>query len=130
MAGKPARSRIRAVGALQELINTFHPDVLITEKLRPNDRKGLRARNITEALQRAAAENYVLDVSVRRRQRYANKYEEIEVLVKRYPTIKPWAPPKRKYFEDEPPAMVLFDALAIADRVLESPTTTLAAAMN
>ena len=130
MAGKPARSRIRAAGALQELINTFHPNVLITEKLKPSDRKGLRARRITEALQRTAAENYILDVSVRRHSGYANKYEEIDVLVQNYPAIKPWAPRKRKHYENEPPAMVLFDALAIADRVLQNPTTTLAAKMN
>ena len=127
---KPASSGISAAGALQELINTYQPDAVVTEKIGSRDRKGEKARAITAALQRAAAENYVLDVSVQRCQHYANKYEEIGVLVERYPAIKPWAPRKRKHYEDEPHMMVLFDALAIADRVLQNPTTTLAAALS
>lgn len=130
MACAPTRSEVKAAGALQELINTFRPDVVVTEKLCPADRKGDRARAVTEALQRIAAENYVLDVSVERIQRFANKYEEAEQLAALYPAIMPWTPRKRRHYESEPAAMVLFDALAIAHIVLQRPTTTLAAAMS
>ncbi|MFZ5618503.1 MAG: hypothetical protein ACOZAA_14410 [Pseudomonadota bacterium] len=129
-AAAPARSSVKAAGALQELINTFRPDVVVTERLGSRDRKGDRAREITAALQRIAAENYVLDVSVERIQIFDNKYEEADALAALYPAIKPWVPRKRRHFDSEPAAMVLFDALAAAHVVLQRPTTTLAAAMS
>lgn len=130
MASAPARSPTKAAGAIQELINAYRPDVVVTEKFSRTGRKGDRARAVTEAFQRIAAENYVLDVSVERIPRFANKYEEAELLSALYPAIKPWTPRKRRHFENEPAAMVLFDALSIAHAVLQKPTTTLAAAMS
>lgn len=130
MATGPASSGVKAADALQKLINTFRPEVIVTETLGAKDRKGERARVATAAFQRLAAQNYVLDVAVKRGQRFANKYEEAEALALLYPAIKPWVPSKRKFHDSEPAAIVLFDALAIAHAVLQRPATTLAAAMS
>ncbi len=48
---KPTKSRSNAAGALQELINVFKPDVVVTEDIDEGSKKGKRARTITQALQ-------------------------------------------------------------------------------
>ena len=126
---KPTKSRAEGAGALQELINTFKPDVVVTEDIDTKSKKGELARNITAALNNTAAQNFVLDVSVKREQKYANKYEEAVSLATFYPAIKPCVPKKRRFHDSEPAQMVLFDALALAHYVLQRPSTTIAAAM-
>ena len=115
---------------LQELINTFRPDVVVTEKIEDDVRKGQKARGLIAALQRIAAENYVLDVAIARVQRFASKYEEAVSLAQRYPSIRSWLPQKRRLYQSEPHRMVTFEALALAHAVLERPTTTMAAALS
>ncbi len=126
---KPTKSRSNAAGALQELINNFKPDVVVTEDIDAGSKKGKGARTITQALQHISSQNYVLDVCVKRVQNFANKYEEAVSLAGQYPVIKPLVPEKRRFFDSEPARMVLFDALALAHAVLQRPSTTLAAAM-
>lgn len=127
---KASKSQSRAAGALQTAINDFKPNVVVTEKTDEGFSKGPRVRKITDAVQRTAAENYVLDVSVSRDLGFATRFEQTEYLADLYPDIAPWRPPKRSYFENERHRTVLFDALALAHKVLQSPTATLAAAMD
>lgn len=127
---KPSHSRAEAAGALQRLINDFKPNILITE--RP-DAKICRSPSVLalkNALSRTAAHNYVLDVAIKREYVFANKYEEAMALSDLYPAIRPWVPPKRRAFDHQPPRLILFDALALANQVLQKPTITLAAAMS
>lgn len=127
---KPSTSRSEAAGAIQKLINDFRPNVVITERAEPSTCRSDAVLALKQALTRAAAHNYVLDVSLKRECLYANKYEEASALAEVYPAIRPWAPPKRRVFEHQPPRLVMFDALSMAHKVLQKPTITLAAAMS
>ena len=124
---KPTKSQSDAAGALQDLINTFKPDVVVTEQIA--DRTDL-VSSLKRALIRTAAQNYALDVSVPRKREFRCKYEEAAALSRTHPEIAPWVPPKRKFFDHEPHRMILFDALALANVVLRRPTQKLAAAMR
>jgi hypothetical protein len=99
-------------------IEQFTPDVVVTEQVDHAKHKGNRAKHIIAAIAYTAADNMVLDVSVVRDQRFANKYEEADALVTRYPDLAPWKPKKRRFFDNEPRNTVLFEALVLADAVL------------
>jgi len=130
MMTKPTKSQVDAAGTLQTLINDYRPDIVITEKSTGDAGTLSAAASLKEALIRAAAQNYVLDVSVPRTVEYANKIEEAGALAELYPDVKPWVPPKRRAFDHHPARLILFDALALAHQVLKRPTITLAAAMS
>ena len=127
---KPATSPEEAAGALQQLINQFRPDVVVTERLETSARTSSTVSKLKAALTRTAAQNYVLDVSVPRTHEYANKYEEAQSLASFFPAIQPWVPPKRRLFDHAPPRLTLFDALSLAANVLKRPTQHLAAALG
>ena len=126
----PTKSQTNAAGALQDLINEFRPDVVVTEKVVTTANRSSAVRALKEALIRAAAQNYVLDVSVERTQDYANKYEEAQSLATIYPDVAPWVPPKRRAFDHEPAHLVIFDALSLAHTVLKNPALKLASGMD
>ncbi len=127
---KPVTSRAEAAGALQRLINDFKPNVVITEQADPTTCRSKSVLALKNALSRTAAHNYVLDVAIKRDCAFANRYEEASALADFYPAIRPWVPPKRRAFDHQPPRLILFDALALAHKVLQKPTITLAAAMS
>lgn len=127
---KATESRAEAAAALQRLINDFRPDVVVTERVDAADCRSAFVCGLKQALTRTAAQNYVLDVSVRRRSSHANKYAEANALADLYPELRPWVPPPRRAFDHQPPRLIIFDALALAQPVLENPTITLAAAMS
>ncbi len=127
---KPTKSPTEAAGALQDLINEFKPDVVVTEKLRPRANIASHSMKLKGALIRTAAQNHLLDVSVYRSHDYANKYEEAQSLAKFFPEIRPWVPNKRRLFDHEPARLTMFDALALAMKVLKRPTEQFAAAMG
>ena len=59
------------------------------------------------------------------------KYEEAESAVKRHPDLIGYLPEKkRRFFETEPRNMIVFDALALAEEVINGPPDKLAAAMG
>jgi len=119
---KAVKSTAEGAGCMQELINAYRPDVVVTEHSTGMERKGEKARQITEALQRSAAQNYVLDVSVARTKRFPNKHAEAHMLARAYPALRGWVPPKRRHYDPEPYGTVFFDALALAHTVIETPT--------
>lgn len=102
----------------------------MTEKAEAAACKGDKTKAIIHAIAAIAAQNYVLDVSVVRTHEHANKYEEAEVLARRHPDIRPWLPGKRRFFDNEPRNIVLFEALSLAEVVMRGPSTSLAAAMG
>ena len=127
---KPSVSQTEAAGALQKLINDFKPSIVITEQVDEAVCRAPAVRKLKRALSRTAAQNYVLDVSLKRAHAFANKYEEAEALGAFYPEILPWVPPKRRPFDHQPPRLIIFDALALAHQVLQKPALTLASAMS
>lgn len=106
------------------------PDVLVTERTGSGCRKGDKVQAIIRAIAGVGEQNYVLDVSLPSNHNYANKYDEAAVLAERYAAIRSWLPKKRRFFDNEPRNIVLFEALSLAEKVLNAPTTTLAAAMG
>lgn len=125
-----AKSPTKAAELTQKWINKLTPDVVVTEKAEDAARKGDKTKDLIGAIARTAEHNYVLDVSVTRTHDYANKYEEAEALARQYPEIKPWLPPKRRFFDNEPKTTVLFEALSLAETVRRSGTCGLAGMMG
>lgn len=114
---KAAESPADAAAHAQSLINDFWPDVIVTEE--PGRRhKGTETLALIAAMAEVAEDCGLLDVRVPRVQRFPNKYAEADALVLRYPELAPWKPAKRRFFEAEPRNTVLFEALALADFML------------
>lgn len=113
-SARPLTSNNAAAGMLHALIDAFHPDIVVTEKILASDRKGERARMAINAMRREAVRICVPITTLRRVRRLPSKYEEAQSLADTYPVITPWVPKKRKCFESEPVNIVLFDALSIA----------------
>ena len=127
---KAAKSPTKAAETAQKWINEFNPDVVVTEKLDPECRKGKKSKRIIAAIASTAEHNYVLDVAVPREHSYQSKYEEAEALANQYPDLRDWAPKKRRFFDNEPRNTVIFEALSLALTVLRGPSAQLAAAMG
>ena len=126
---KPTTTQTEAAGAMQHLINQFQPDVVVTEKIDEKVRDTF-VGHLKAAVERTAAQNYVLDVSVQRSRNFANKYEEAAAYGQLYPELQALVPPVRMAFGHEPARLIPFDALALAHKVLQRPTHHLAAAMG
>ncbi|MEM8692516.1 MAG: hypothetical protein AAGG57_11595 [Pseudomonadota bacterium] len=128
---KAAKNNTNIVEFVQKLINEFKPDVVVTEKCGPTSKKGKKTRTLIRSAAELASHNAVLDVSVERIQVFTSKYEEAVALAQQWSDLKRHLPKhKRLLFEYEPRAMVLFEALFIAKRVLDRPSTELVAAMG
>ena len=127
---KAANSPLDAAELTQVWINALTPDILVTERIDDDFRKGPRVKAIIRAIASTAAHNYLLDVSVKREQRYRNKYEEAEALASLHPEVRAWLPRKRRFFDHEPRNIVLFEALSLAQAVLDDPSMNLAKAMG
>ena len=119
---KAAKSSNDLVGFTQTLINTLKPDVVVTENCGKGCRKGTKSRHFIQSIAELASHNAVLDVSVTRPRRYPSKYEEAVDLTKKHPEIAGYLPAqKRRIFDFEPRSMVLFEALALAEEVVNGP---------
>lgn len=128
---KATKTRSDLVGFVQGLINELKPDVVVTEDCTIDCRKGQRTKSLIQTIVELASHNAVLDVSVPRPRRFPSKYEEAKALVERYPEVAGYLPArKRRIFDFEPRGMVLFEALALAEQVIDGPPTNLAAAMG
>lgn len=128
---KAAKTGADLVGFVQNLINDLQPDIVVTEHCGDGCRKGTKVQELIHSVAELASHNPVLDVSVERPRTYPSKYEEAEVLAVLYPEIAGYLPiRKRRIFDFEPRGMVLFEALALAEEVINGPPTRLAAAMG
>lgn len=128
---KAVKTGTDLVGFVQELINTLKPDVVVTEVTDHRSRKGTRAKELIQAIAGIASHNEVLDVSVERPRNFQSKYEEAEDIATRYPDIRGYLPEqKRRIFDFEPRGMVIFEAIALAEEVINGPPEQLATAMG
>lgn len=118
-------------GFAQERINELKPGVVVTEKRGAGSRKGSQTQELIKAVSETASHNYVLDVSVVRPRNHASKYEEASDLAARYPELVAYLPARRRrIYEFEPRGMMIFEALALAEAVINGPPDTLAAALG
>jgi hypothetical protein len=128
---KAAQDGSQLIGFAQELITDLRPDVMVTENTGRGSRKGAHTKRLIQSLADLASHNCVLDVSVKRPRIYPSKYEEADALAARHPEMIGYLPSsKRRIFDFEPRCMVLFEALALANEVIDGPPTDLAAAMG
>ena len=115
---KAAKSPATAAGEAQKWINELHPDVMVTEKPGQRSRKDGKTLKLNAAIARTAAQNYLLDISVERKPKRSNKYDEAKTLAERYPEMSAWLPKKRRFYDNEPRNIVLFEALMLAEAAL------------
>ena len=118
LSRKASKSAEYAAREMQRWIDRLAPDVVVTEKLDRNSRKGEKSRGLIETLVRVAQNNQLLDVSVRRIRRFKDKYTEAKAFVAEFPDLVPWVPKKRCIWEPEPRNTIYFEALALAKEVI------------
>lgn len=121
MSKKAAESGAEAAAFALRLIDDLTPDVVVTEELETARHKGKHTLALIAAIAQMAESSDLIDVSVPREHRYPNKYVEADALVECYPELAPWKPAKRQFFDNEPHRTVLFEALALAENMIERP---------
>ena len=121
ISDRASSSAEKASATVQGWINLLKPDVVATEKIGSNVRKGAKAKAAIDAIAMVAANNEVLDVAIHREQAFPNKYLEADAIVADYPELRPWLPKKRLFYDNEPRNTVLFEAMALAQLVLRGP---------
>lgn len=128
---KAVKTGRELVGFVQGLINELKPDVVVTENCGAGCRKGRRTKELITSIAGIASHNEVLDVSVERPRNHPSKYEEATELAERYPDVRGYLPErKRRIFDFEPRGMVIFEAIALAEAVINGPPEKLASAMG
>lgn len=120
LSRKASKSPELAAEHAEKLIADLKPDVVVTEDIPKSSVKGSRTRVLIEAMAGVAANANLLDVRFTHIQEYANKYEEAAHLATRFPEIASWVPKKRRLWDPEPRATVLFEALALAVNAVEN----------
>lgn len=126
---RATKSSVDAAAFVQEMINFHGPDVVVTERLNAENRKGKPTKRLIAAMEMVADQNYVLSVTTEHRHPYPCKYEEAMALAGQYPALKPWLPAKRRVFDHQPRTMVIFEALSLANSIARGSAEQLAAAM-
>ncbi len=119
MSRKAWRAVSDAEHYVQRLIALFKPDVVVTEKIEKNSRKGSHAKSIVTAIARLAEKAMLLDVVVPRIQRYQNKYAEARVFSERFPELASSVPRQPRCWESEPFSTIYFEALSLALEVVD-----------
>lgn len=98
--------------ALQK-INDLEPEVVLTEKVLAQSRKGDRAKTVIATIAEVASLAQVEHLSVVRGRSHENRFDEATDLARRYPALVPYLPPRRRPWEPEPKALIYFEALAL-----------------
>lgn len=112
-----AASPSNAQKKVAQWIKHYGVDVAVTEDMYGTTRKGKRTTKLIEAVGEAAQQSNAQHVEVVRSQPFQSKYEQIDDLIERYPQMKAVAPRKRKYWENEPHSVTIFEALAMAEQI-------------
>jgi len=117
LAFKPTETAGKTKAYIQQLLDEYQPDVVITESYQSLGRKGERTRMLMNAVNRSLEGSDVQHIEQERVQPYRNLYDRIEELCQRYPQMQAVRPKRRKFYQNEPPYVTLFDALSLADTV-------------
>lgn len=99
-------------------IRHYGADVVITQTMEDRTRKGKWTMNLIDAIGRAAETSDAQNITVQHEQPFQSKYDQIDALIARYPQMQIVAPRKRRYWENEPHTVTLFEGLAMAERVI------------
>ena len=112
-----ARSPEKAQAYVKKIIGTYCAQLIVTERLTLQTRKGRHTRRIIEEIERTVGNLDIHAIDVERVQHHENKYLEIEDLAKRYPVLEPWKVAKRKAWEGEHRNTIIWEALTLVDQI-------------
>lgn len=121
LSRKASTDPAHAVAQAKRWIEELEPDVVVTEKVAADSRKGEKTRSLIAAIAALAERVEVMGISVRRPRQFANKYDEAEALVAWYPELAPWRPTREKLWQAEPRSTVYFEALVLGLQALAGP---------
>lgn len=107
---------------LRMAIARFKPDLVVIEYPYGSTRKHGTSREILMALAQELEDSAEPHRLVDRNQAYANKYVEAAALAELFPEIAPWLPKPRRLWDNEPPEMIYFEALALAREAIDAAT--------
>lgn len=116
MSAPKGRSFLRTATA------QYKPDLVVIENPYGSTRKYGTSREILMALAQDLEDSAAPRLLVERKQVYANKYVEAAALAEKFPEIAPWLPAPRKLWDNEPPEMIYFEALALAQQAVSDAT--------
>lgn len=119
MSRKASTSPALAAQKTREWMRLLDAETVVTEKLDRNTRKGKNTIRIIRMIARIAEQADATDVAVVRVRRFKSKYDEAAALIKRFPQIAPFLPPRRKPWQAEPRNMIYFEALSMALEVID-----------
>ena len=109
----------------------FKPDVVVTEEILRDSRKGERSRLIATSIANIARnQEDLLDVLIKRVQAFPNKYDEAEALAVEFPELTPYVPMRRRLWDTESPHTIMFEAVALAKLLFANPAPAMARAMG
>ncbi len=112
-----ARSPEAAKAKVGSWIQTYNPDLIVTEKLTLQTRKSGRTISNLRIIAKLSDTSKAHHVEVEKIQTYPNKFKEADELCRRYPVIEGWKPHARKPWESEAKNTVIFEALALVDQL-------------
>ncbi|KCV82452.1 hypothetical protein ATO10_05906 [Actibacterium atlanticum] len=96
-------------------IELLRPDIIVTERLPNDSKKGLKTRMVITAMTAEAEASEPPSLVVERVRRTHNRFEEAAQLCRVYPEMQILLPRKRKPWESEPKALIYFEALALIE---------------
>lgn len=102
----------------------YRPDLLVTELVTDESKKGQYSRSLINMIAKAAQEANIKWCLVARNQAYANKYQEAQALAKRFPELKATLPGRRYWWQTEDPRMIIFEALALSLSIIDGTNET------
>ena len=108
-----ARSATAAARRLQGWIDSFGPQVLVSENPDAPCRKGGRQKANLRAFLSVVEELPLRHLVVTRQRRFGNIYLEAEDLARQFPQLAPEVPKKPPIWKHEPYRLVIFEALAL-----------------
>lgn len=126
---KASTNSVEAAGFIQEKINFYKPHVVVTERLGLTNSKGNHTKRLIAGMENIAEHNPTIAVQVEHEHEFSDKYAEAEALAKIYPALENHLPPKRKYYDNQPRVMVIFEALSLAHRIANGSAEKIAQAM-
>ncbi len=118
MSRTAAKSPDNARRIVRGWLDSFNPDLVITEDPRTTSRKGSHIKTILSSIDDLFEASEALNIRTVRNRNFKNKYEQAQALVKRYPEMKAKLPSKPPVWMPEPRNMTYFEALALLDQTV------------
>lgn len=117
MARKASTGPVAARVYAAQQIENLRPEVVVTEKVLSNSKKGEKTRSIIAAITSVADVADVESVEAVRGRSHKNRFEEAADIARRYPELRPYLPAVRKPWEAEPKPLIYFEAIALMESV-------------